>query len=115
MPSSGRKRKPLTPYYGEAWAEQLSRLGLQEKYPCLVQGLAEGFDLGIPCIHRTYTPPNHPSVASLLNVYSSIIEKEFYTGCYIGPFSRAQLELVLGPFQTSPLSLVPKTSKPGKY
>ena len=110
-----RKRKPLTPYYGEAWAEQLSRLGLQGKYPCLVQGLAEGFDLGIPRIHRTYTPPNHPSVASLLNVYSSIIEKEFYAGRYIGPFSRAQLELVLGPFQTSPLSLVPKTSKPGKY
>ena len=110
-----RGHKPLTLYDGRAWAEQLSSLGLQEKYPRLVQGFAEGFDLGIPLIQRTYAPPNHPSVASLFNVYSSIIENELHAGRYIGPFSRAQLELVLGPFQTSPLSLVPKTSKPRKY
>lgn len=43
------------------------------------------------------------------------MEKEFRKGRYIGPFSRAELESVIGPFQSSPLSLVPKPGKPGKY
>ena len=34
---------------------------------------------------------------------------------YISPFSRNQLERALGPFQSSPLSLVPKTTSPGTY
>ena len=110
-----RGHEPLTLYHKEAWAEQLSSLGLQEKYPHLVQGLAEGFDLGIPPILCTYAPPNHPSVHALFDVYSNIVDNEFTAGRYIGPFSRTQLEWALGPFQSSPLSLVPKTSKPGKY
>ena len=110
-----RRREPLTPYNKGAWAEWLSSFGLQEKYPHLVQGFARGFDLGIPTISCTYIPPNHNSVDSLNNVYSAIIENEFAAGRYVGPFSRGQLEQVLGPFQTSPLSLVAKSSKPGKY
>ena len=80
-----------------------------------MQGLAEGFDLGIPLVRRTYTPPNHPSIRTLNDVYNSIIDNEFAAGRYIGPLTRRQLEAILGPFQTSPLSLVPKTSKPGKF
>ena len=110
-----RGREPLTPYNRRAWGEQLSNLGLLGKYPRLIPGLAEGFDLGIPPILRTYTPSNHPSVKPLLNVYNDIVDNELLAGRYVGPFSRSQLEAVLGPFQTSPLSLVPKTSKPGKF
>ena len=110
-----RRREPLTPYNWLAWTEELSRYDLQKKYPLLVQGLVEGFDLGIPRVWHTYTPPNHHSIRALNDVYNAIIENEFAAGRYIGPFSRRQLEAVLGPFQTSPLSLVPKTSKPGKF
>ena len=110
-----RRYKPLTPYNKRAWADQMLAFGLWEKYPYLIEGFAENFDLGIPFIGHTYAPPNHPSIDPLLNVYSSIVENEFAAGRYLGPFSRSQLESVLGPFQTSPLSLVPKTSKPGKY
>ena len=92
-----RRREPLTPYNKGAWAEWLSSFGLQEKYPHLVQGFARGFDLGIPTISCTYIPPNHNSVDSLNNVYSAIIENEFAAGRYVGPFSRGQLEQVLGP------------------
>lgn len=60
-------------------------------------------------------PPHHPSVTNLLDVYTSTIDNEFASGRYIGPFTREQVEAELGPFQTSPLSFVPKTSKPGKY
>ena len=110
-----RSLEPLTPYAKEAWAELLSECKLVGRYPLLVQSLASGFDLGIPRIVQTYIPPNHPSAASLPDVYSSIIDSEFKAGRYIGPFTRGQLEKALGPFQTSPLSLVPKTSKLGVY
>ena len=106
-----RSLEPLTPYAKGAWAELLLECGLDGRYPLLVQSLASGFDLGVPRIVRTYIPPNHPSVASLHDVYSNIVDSEFKAGRYIGPFTRGQLERALGPFQTSPLSLVPKTSK----
>ena len=110
-----RKNSPLTPYRRAAWAEELSHHSLQGRYPLLLHGLTHGFDLGIPTIPRTYTPPNHPSVTALHDVYSHIVDNEFAVGRYIGPFTRRQLEAILGPFQTSPLSLVPKTLKPGKF
>jgi hypothetical protein len=110
-----RRHNPLTPYNREAWVEELLHHGLHRKYPLLVQGLTNGFSLGIPQIRHTYAPPNHPSLKLLHDIYISIVDNEFAAGCYIGPFTRSQLEADLGPFQTSPLSLVPKTSKPGKY
>ena len=110
-----RRCNPLTPYNKKAWAEQLSRLDLDGRYPHLVQGLTEGFDVGVPRIEKTYIPSNHASIFSHKDVYSKIVDSEFMAGRYIGPFTRNQLERALGPFQTSPLSLVPKTSNPGVY
>jgi hypothetical protein len=110
-----RRREPLTPYIHEAWDRELQCLGLRGKYPSLVQGLSNGFNLEIPTIRRTFTPLNHPSIRSLHSVYSTIVDNELAAGQYISPFSRSQVEAMLGPFQTSPLSLVPKTLKPGKY
>ena len=107
-----RKREPLTPYVRKAWAELLVECGLDGRYPALAQNIADRFSVGIPHITRTYTPPNHASVRSLPDVYSSIVENEFKAGRYIGPFTQRQVESALGPFQTSPLSLVPKSSKP---
>jgi hypothetical protein len=110
-----RRLNALSPYKCDAWAAELRRHGLQDKYPSLAEGLANSFDLGIPKISRTYTPPNHHSVNSLTDIYNTIIKNEFVAGRYIGPFTHAQVEANIGPFQSSPLSLVPKASKPGKY
>ena len=54
-----RRSEPLTPYWIRAWEEELSCHGLQNKYPTLIQGFRASFDLGIPRISCTYTPPNH--------------------------------------------------------
>ena len=110
-----RKHEALSPYHQDAWASKLSSHGLQNKYPSVVSGFAASFNLGIPQIRCTFAPPNHASVGSLFDVYSTIIDNEFASGRYIGPFTHCQLESCIGPFQSSPLSLVPKTSKPGKY
>ena len=110
-----RGHNPLTPSDRRVLPEQLARLGLEGKYPHLIQGLTEGFNVGIPQIQRTYAPPNHASVKSLADVYSKIIDSKFTAGCYICLFSQNQLERALGPFQSSPLSLVPKMTSPGTY
>ena len=110
-----RRSETVSPYKHSAWSTELTRLGLYAKYPIVVSGLRNGFDLGIPYIFSTYIPPNNPSVVHLPDVYNSTIDSEFTAGRYIGPFSHAELEAELGPFQTSPLSFIPKASKPGKY
>ena len=110
-----RKRKPLTPYHCDVWDVELEWHGLWGRYPKLIQGLKGVFDLGIPGIHKMHALQNHWSISILNDVYNSIIQNEFAASRYIGPFTRAQLEASLGPFQMSPLLLVPMTSKLGKY
>ena len=110
-----RRSNPLTPYKPDAWCRQLDRHRLLEKYPDLYHSLTNGFDVGIPSILQMYTPPNNPSISKYPEAYKEIMEKEFQKKRYIGPFSRSNLEILIGPFQSSPLSLVPKPRKPGKF
>ena len=44
-----------------------------------------------------------------------MVSNEFKKGRYIGPCTRQEVEALIGPFQSSPLSWVPKPGKPGKY
>ena len=110
-----KRLEATSPYHHQAWAFELRRLALLPKYPSVVNGLKYGFDLGISPIYNTFAPPNHSSILLLHDVYTSTVHNEFAASRYIGPLSHAQLEAELGPFQTSPLSFVPKASKPGKY
>lgn len=110
-----RKTKALTPYHPRAWEELLCRYNLLRKYPTLPHQIQFGFDVGIRTIHRTFIPDNSPSLYTHSDQYHSILDREFSTGRYVGPLSRAEVESILGPFQTSPLSLIPKPGKPGKF
>jgi len=103
------------PYKPAAWKYELDKHGLTIKYPNLAWDLVQGFDLGIPTFYKTYTPSNHPSLLSLPEIHAEITQKEFDAGRYLGPFTQQELETFIGPFQSSPLSLVPKPGKPGKY
>ena len=69
----------------------------------------------IPQIHHSYTPLNKDSTKTLKQVFDKIIQSEFNKGRYLGPFSQEELKHEIGPFQSSPLSLVPKARKPGKF
>lgn len=113
-----KRLKATSPYAPDVWWAELTRLGLLHRYPFIIEGFKHGFNLGIPTINNTYIPPNHQSISRdpiLSEVYNSTVVNEFALGRYVGPFTREQLETELGPFQTSPLSFVPKASKPGKY
>src|SRR5277367_5320415 len=110
-----RKNQALTPYRVEAWQSMLLRCNLYVKYPTLVHSLRNGFDAGIRPIYTTFTPPNGPTLLSHPEAYQEMVSNEFKKGHYIGPCTRREVEALIGPFQSSPLSLVPKPGKPGKY
>jgi hypothetical protein len=111
-----RKRRALTPYDPESWYHALSSSRLLERYPNLPISLQLGFDVGIRRIYQSYTPSNDSLSISVHNtLYREIVENEFNRKRYIGPCSREQVESLIGPFQSSPLSLIPKPGKPGKY
>ncbi|GLB36656.1 hypothetical protein LshimejAT787_0309430 [Lyophyllum shimeji] len=110
-----RRIKALSPYKAQAWECLLRVHNLLTRYPNLPSGFCNGFNAGISPIEHTHTPDNGPSLYTYSHAYLEIVEKEFNSQRYIGPLSRAEVESVIGPFQTSPLSLVPKPGKPNKF
>ena len=110
-----RKRHPLTPYILEAWQHELTKAGLLPRFPSILPGLTNGFVINFPHISRTQSPPNSSSVSTYKAEFSTIIHKEIDKGHYIGPFPLPLIEKTLGPFQSSPLSIIPKQGRPGKF
>ena len=110
-----RRSQALTPYKVEAWESMLHLCNLSVKYPNLVLSLHKGFDAGIRPIYFTSAPPNSSSLLQHPIAYQEMVTNEFTKGRYIGPCTRREVEQLIGPFQSSPLSWVPKPGKPGKY
>jgi len=50
-----------------------------------------------------------------VKVVLGIVMAEVKKGRYIGPFTWKELEDLIGPFQTSPLLVIPKPGQPDKY
>lgn len=112
---SQRRRSPRTPLVADQWERVLLSTRLLAKYPQIPNFIRHGANAGIPPILHSFTPLNKESTESLSDVFNDIICSEFNKGRYLGPFSQKELEQEIGPFQSSPLSLVPKSGKPGKY
>jgi hypothetical protein len=110
-----RKSQALTPYNASAWELLLRKHNLLEKYSNLPNSLRYGFDAGIRRIYKTAVPSNGPTLYNHSEAYQQIIDREFECGRYIGPCSCSEVEALIGPFQSSPLSLVTKPGKPGKF
>lgn len=85
------------------------------RYPSLVQNIAQGFSVGFPSIHHTYTPLNHHSLLVHASAFAASISRELVTGRYLGPFTQSEVEDLIGPFHTSPLSIIPKPHKPNSF
>jgi hypothetical protein len=110
-----RKSKALTPYHPQAWARILLVHNLIPRYGHILLAMVTGFNAGIPPIHTTYAPPNSPSIATFQAEFMAIIQKEFDKGRYIGPLSLQEVLELIGPFQSFPLSIIPKPGKPGRF
>ena len=66
-------------------------------------------------LDHVQTPPNSTSLSMYEKEFKEIVNKELMKECYIGPFPFMTIEAAIGPFQSSPLSLIPKPGKPGKF
>ena len=106
------KPRIRTPLVASEWKSALKAACLSDRYPQIYHFITYGADAGINLISSTFTPSNHPSITSNQNIFYEIVTTEFKKGCYWRPFLKAELEDLIGPFQTSPLSLIPK---PGKF
>lgn len=109
-----RRLKPCTPLHADAWEYYLFDSGLITKYPLLPRSIRFGFYAGIRPISATFVPHNSSTIERHAAAFDSLVAHEFSIGRYIGPFCRLELEFLIGPFQSSPLSLIPKPHKPDK-
>ena len=81
----------------------------------IVEGVRHGFNVGAsPPPTSTYIFKNHASSNAKPEFIDEYIDKERTAGRYLGPFTPQALEQLIGPFRTSPLGLVPK-STPGAF
>ena len=110
-----RKSNAHTPYAYSAWCAALTHYGLLSKYPNLPSLIQFGFDVGIHTITSTFTPPNKASIEQHAIAFEDYVNNEFRKGRYLGPFTQAQIESILGPFQSSPLSIIPKPGRVDKF
>ena len=110
-----RSRNPLTPYKHDAWRSSLRCLNLFEQYPSLPDSIQFGFDAGICSLNSSHTPPNSTSLSELADQFEEIRRNEFAKARYLGPCSKHEVEALIGPFQTSPIAIIPKPGKPGKF
>jgi len=110
-----RRRLPVCPYNSIAWHDLLLEHGLFDQYKKIPDGFRNGFSLHLPLLTTSQTPPNHSSLLQYHDAFGRILERELTTGRYIGPFTHLCLETLIGPFQTSPVSIIPKSGRPNKH
>ncbi|KLO03945.1 hypothetical protein SCHPADRAFT_948152, partial [Schizopora paradoxa] len=112
-----RQLSPQTPFNADAWELAFTSLGLFDSYHSVISILRSGANAGIPIIHQTFAPPNTKSVAENSALFESLMLHEFESERFYGPFTAEETERALdSPFQTSPISLVPKpNSNPPKF
>jgi len=79
------------------------RLRSHERYPHLAEDLHQGFWLEFPTKSVTQSPLNKNSISTYTHEFLSIIKSEI------------QKERYIGPFQSSPFSIIPKPGKPGCF
>ena len=110
-----RELHPQTPYKPVVWSKALQQAGLTERFDTIPDGLRFGFTVGYPIITRVQNPPNSTSISLYSHKLDEIVHKEITKGRYIGPLPFADIENILGPYQSSPLSLIPKPGRPDKF
>ena len=110
-----RKLCPLTPYKPEAWEFELQRAGVLEHFAGIPSGLRLGFRIDFPSISTIQIPPNKDSISEFSMEFNSIIQNELEKGRFIGPFLANTLKDLIGPFQSSPLSIIPKPGNAKKF
>src|SRR6266478_2826003 len=110
-----RQTKLVTPLLLNGWSALMVKHQLVNKYPNILSTLQHGMIVGVQPILHSFLPPNKPSIAQYTTTFHTILQHEYLMHWQLGPFTRAQLEMAIGPCQSSLLSIILKPNKPGKY
>ncbi|CDO69769.1 hypothetical protein BN946_scf184766.g14 [Trametes cinnabarina] len=107
----------ITTYRAEAFEAELRRWDLWECFGSLPTRLRCGFPIGnMEPLTRTFTPDNHKGGLEHMDFIKAYVDEQVGLGHMSGPFSRGQVERLLGShFRSSPLSVVEKPNAPGKW
>jgi hypothetical protein len=100
-----------TPFIPDEWEKLLNNItSFNNKFSNIPTSMRFGFDMGVhtPPVY-TFIPPNHSSATSFPDHVMSHIQNELALGRYSGPFTRTELESLIGSFRSSPLGTVPKS------
>ncbi|THH20436.1 hypothetical protein EUX98_g8586 [Antrodiella citrinella] len=114
---ASERDRVITPYNADVFEAELRRLDLLDRYPLLAHKFRYGFPIGdFDSLAYSFTPPNHSSGIEHLDFITAYIDEQVSIGRMTGPYTRHEVETVLGtPFVSSPLSVVDKAGAPGKY
>ena len=105
----------MTPLKAHRFARYLRFFGILDEYSDVIDGLMNGFSLHCSLtISESLILPHHRSAIDHPEVIEKLITKELTAGRYVGPFDRASLESIIGPFRSHPLGVIEK-SKPGEF
>ena len=110
-----RTRSPSIPYKVNAWEQALQAANLLTCFIDIPSGLHNGFLIDLPSLLSIQSFPNKDSALTYVNEFHKMIEHELTKGRHIGPFSEPLLLLLIGPFQSSPISIIPKPGRPAKF
>lgn len=110
-----RKHHPCTPYNPSAWERALLLADPLRRFSDIPAGFRDGFIINFPNIISVQSPPNSLSIATYESEFMNIVRKEVLKGRYLNPAPLSEILNVIGPYQSSPLSIVPKPGKPGKF
>jgi hypothetical protein len=109
-----RKSEALTPYHPEVWCAFLQKQEYMKNMLTSFMVFA-WFRHRFP-LHILHSSPSQSrSVVEFKEEFARIVEHEIVKGRYIGPISQQDLEALVGPFQSSPFSIIPKPGKIGRY
>ncbi|KIK80559.1 hypothetical protein PAXRUDRAFT_158357 [Paxillus rubicundulus Ve08.2h10] len=105
----------VTPYKPSAWECELTSVGILHRFNKIPDGIRYGFILDFPSLECSQTPPYKDSIITYSDKFNEIVLREIHKGRYIGPFTLDIIKCSLGRFQSSPLSIIPKLGRPGKF
>jgi hypothetical protein len=95
----------IQPYNADTFDTLLSQHNITHLYPVLTRNLRTSFPLGaMPALTQTVILNNHPSTLEYPETVNGYLADEVEAGRMTGPYSRAEVEMILcGPFFSSPL------------
>lgn len=98
------------------------RLGMSSSWQLVywtsTQAVQMAFVLALTRVFCPYPRPLPSLITHLLKhiiEFNTTIQTEFQKEHYVGPVTQEEVELLIGPFQTSLLSIIPKPGRPGKF